>query len=100
MQVIKAHRERAALLRRTFAQLVKRELELFNTRSNSWNLQMEGGLNRESELDAVHAEIDDLVLELERLRDILADRPAPAARTAGQAAPASTAPQQPEPAVS
>ena len=88
MQVIQAHRQRVDELHRTFTRVLEQEAELFDTRSRSWDLQLQGDLNRESELIAVHDVIDGIGLEIERLRDILATPRQPAAREAHEAASA------------
>ncbi len=88
MLVIQAHRQRIDELHRNFTRLLEQEAELFDTRSKSWDLQMQGDINRESELVAVHDVIDGIGLEIERLREILATPRRPAAREAHQAATA------------
>ncbi|MCZ6646325.1 MAG: hypothetical protein O7B79_08820 [SAR324 cluster bacterium] len=84
MQVIQAYRKRTGELRQNYTRLQEQEMELFKTRSKSWILQMQGSPDRESELEAVHDKIDGIVLEIERLTDLLSESLPPAARTAGE----------------
>lgn len=83
MQVIQAHRGRVALLAETFRRLLEMEGDLYDLRSKSWGLQEAGTQSREADLENVHETIENLILEVDNLRQVLAS-PAPAAEGPGQ----------------
>ncbi len=98
MQVIQAYRKRTGELRRNYTRLQEQEMELFNTRSRSWMLQTQGSPDRETELETVHDKIDGIILEIERLTDLLSESQPPAARTAGEEMAAARNATSPAPA--
>lgn len=72
MQVIRAHRERAAQLAETFQRLLGMEGKLYDLRSKSWGLQVAGTRSREADLENVHESIENILLEVENLHQELA----------------------------
>lgn len=82
MQVIRAHRGRIAQLTKTFQRLLEMEGRLYDLRSKSWGLQVAGTQSREADLENVHETIDEMMLEVENLRQNLAS-PAPADEGSG-----------------
>lgn len=69
METIRAYRERVGALRKVFTDLLAKELELYEARSTSWQLQIAGGENREADLAAIKDKIDLYEIEVEFLHD-------------------------------
>ena len=71
MQVLQAHQKRVAELRDIYTRLRTQELKLFESRSQSWELQLRGDASREADLSELREAITQTEMEVEYLRDSL-----------------------------
>ena len=71
METFRAYRERVGEIRKTFTDLLAKELELYQARSRHWELQIAGGETRQADLEVTQDKIDACEIEAEFLHDRL-----------------------------